>query len=484
MYEKNNTDNYTLLQKIESGIVNDIDNSNKKDEILKKICGSETELSLYGSETSSIIKNVISNKKIVQNVTSNDVNNSNILLSSLELINVINNIKTELGINNNEGVGNNAYYDLFKGIATGISDNNMEELKTKIKEECDEDNNQDLFIFTLTEISKYSTYKMNQDNLGTLNEAFSKQNGEFMISKNNKLYYSTNKSEYDNESINNEVSNNLDRLMDLINTNFIMKNSEYNMLSNIASLISTDNFNRIISNTTLLDNNVKSASEFSKIITSIANGEIFRKQQNDNIGGQLNNEELKNKMNKITVERIKELYKKQKDKQLSKEEESELDYYRKECLPSLRQKEKNNNVPLDQREQDILNYENELEEEQNPIPTKKDNDNVTKYNITGITDKLSNKGLYIESMEAVPSLPANVQVITMNDMNGLLNSGAGKIAMDGRIKSVPGLFRPVDRFCRTVIGQIINKKIDSSIEKEFLKPENNYLIVEIKALEK
>ena len=118
----------------------------------------------------------------------------------------------------------------------------------------------------------------------------------------------------------------------------------------------------------------------------------------------------------------------------------------------------------------------------NPIPDGNGDDSVNKYtknSIPGITDKLFEKGFYIESIEAAPDTPQGAKVLKLNQLNELLNSGAGIIALNGKLKSVKGLNQIGDRIARTKIGQLIDMKIDHDIRQSFLKPENNYLIIEI-----
>ena len=108
-------------------------------------------------------------------------------------------------------------------------------------------------------------------------------------------------------------------------------------------------------NKNLLPENVESASELSRIITSIVNGEIFKNHQDGNDGVQFSPEEMKEfgkKMQNITVNDIKDLCQKEKNNQLNDSEKREFKYYKDIYLKELENKKKNN-TPLDQREQAI-----------------------------------------------------------------------------------------------------------------------------------
>ena len=104
------------------------------------------------------------------------------------------------------------------------------------------------------------------------------------------------------------------------------------------------------------------------------------------------------------------------------------------------------------------------------------------YDIPGITDVLAKKGLTITDMEAVPDAPQGVRILMLNQLNELLSSGAGTIALNGRLKSVKGLHQPEDRITRTKIGQLIGAMINDSAVRAFMQPENTYLIIKIKSI--
>ena len=472
-----------LLGDIKEGIIEDINNSGKKDDILKQISSSSTQLVISDNKIGNIIDDIINSKKILKDSTSSDIDNSDTLLSTLKLISKIESIKTNLNIQNNVNQGgSHAQYDFFKGITLKISNNNMGKLQAKIENDCKGNNSQNFFIHTISEILKYSTYKMNKSSLDMLNNIFNGYD-KFTISVNNKLYHNMRKNEFEDGSINR--SQNLDSLMDLINTNFIMRNSEYNTLSNFASLIKQSDLNNITSKGNLLPENVESASELSKIITSIVSGEIFKNQPDGNDGIQFSPEEMKEfgkKMQSITVNDIKDLCQKEKNNQLNDSEKREFKYYKDIYLKELENKKKNN-TPLDQREQAILAYE---AKNKNPIPDGNGDDNVNKYtkdSIPGITDKLFEKGFCIESIEAAPDAPQGAKVLSLDDINGFLNNiQAGTIVFDGRLNKYKGLHIGYDRISRTAIGQKMKKKIDDNLMHEISKLENNFIIFEIKQL--
>lgn len=101
------------------------------------------------------------------------------------------------------------------------------------------------------------------------------------------------------------------------------------------------------------------------------------------------------------------------------------------------------------------------------------------YDISGMTDVLDRRGLTITDMTASPSVPAGTRILALNQLSELLNSGAGTVALNGRLKSVKGLHQPEDRITRTKVGQLIGDMINDSAVRAFMQPANTYLLVSI-----
>jgi hypothetical protein len=258
--------------------------------------------------------------------------------------------------------------------------------------------------------------------------------------------------------------------MESINTEFVMTVEGYNLLSNIVELADiTKVLSEISTNDNIKEQPIASIEEFSRLITDISTGKI-KHNTSDNNKNEI--QTLENRMQTITLDEIKDWYKKEQEKTITPNEAEVFDYYKNTYLVELNQKQAKQEQ-LSEKEKEILDYEK-----------SRTNVNVNKYNIPGITDKLAEKGLIIADIRVEKEAPNGAKVIGLRDVNGLINGGAGVFAADGCINIGKRILKPVDRISNGGIGRIVcsgeHPLLD--IREGFLKAENNFIVFDIRPI--